>query len=85
MSYSEVISMLTNIGIVLAILSVPVNVVGMCKYGWYDREPMILALMMVSIAGCCVIWWAIIPVIIAFIPFYLFSKAVVALCPNKKD
>lgn len=71
------------IGLVFAVISIPVNIIGMCKYGWYDRNPGILAAGLALSFIVCVQWFMAIPFALACLLLYAICKGIVALCPNE--
>ena len=79
----ELMITLWTIGIVLGILSMPIIVIGTCKYGWFDRKPLDMAMALTTIPLMLVMWFAILPIFIVMGVVYLICKGLIALCPNR--
>ncbi|KKN04195.1 hypothetical protein LCGC14_1099870 [marine sediment metagenome] len=77
------IELFYTIGVVLAVISIPVIIIGMCKYGWFDKDPAFMMLGMVGVPVHCLLWFIIIPLALALGLLYLICKGLIALCPNK--
>ena len=70
------------VSIVLVVLSVIVNVVGMCKFDWFeDAEMMTMGLVMGILIAVC--WFASLPTIAAAALIYYFCKGMMKLCKKR--
>lgn len=77
-------SMLMISGIVCAIISVIVNIIGTCGYGWYDRDAGDMTAGTLGIGLASFIWYAAIPMALAIGLIHGFSLLMVCLSPRER-